>query len=119
MSKNTAGSGTPDSTEALAAAIERTRHEPGETVEALAAKTDVMARARHRAAEVTGNLRGKAGTTTDKARDAKDKAAEHGVPAIQATSSSRAYSAAAAVMGVLILAWLTVPRRRHRSRRHG
>jgi hypothetical protein len=89
MSEDTAGSGTPpQSAEALTAEIERTRLELGETVEALVAKTDVKARARHRAAEVADSLRGKArsgGTLT--------------------------YGVAAAGAAALLLSWLTVRRR--------
>jgi ElaB/YqjD/DUF883 family membrane-anchored ribosome-binding protein len=42
----------PDDPQALRAEIERTRHELGETVAALAEKTDVKARAREKVAEV-------------------------------------------------------------------
>ena len=123
MSSQAAGNGTPQTPEALAADIERTREELGETVEALVAKTDVKARAQHRAVEVTENLRGKARTAAGKLRDgvqdarhktreATAKAAEH-APALQSTGSSRVYSAAAATVTVaVILAWLTVRRRR-------
>jgi hypothetical protein len=106
----------PQSAEALTAEIEKTRQELGQTVEALAAKADVKARARHRATEVAGTLRGKAHATAGKARagarSAKDKV-EHG-PATQATKDARVYGVtAAAVAGALLLAWLTVRRRRH------
>ena len=123
MSDQVTGSGTPPQTpEALAADIEQTRQELGETVEALVAKTDVKARARHRAAEVTGTLRGKARTATGKARDsvheaqhkareAKEKAAGH-APAIQASDSRVVGAAAAAVTVGLALAWLALRRRR-------
>ena len=118
MSEDSAGSNTPpQSAEALTAEIEKTRQELGQTVEALAAKADVKARARHRATEVAGNLRGKARATVGKARagvhSAKDKLAEHG-PATPATTGVRVYSvtAAAAAAGALLLAWLTVRRRR-------
>jgi hypothetical protein len=117
MSNDTGDGGRPpESPEALEADIERTRRELGETIEALVAKTDVKARVQHRAAEVAGNLRGKAHTAIGKARggvrSAREKAAEHG-PAMQATRGVRVYSiAAAAVTGALLLAWLTKRRRR-------
>jgi hypothetical protein len=123
MSNQAAGSGTPQTPEALTADIERTRHELGETVEALVAKTDVKARARHRAAEVAANLRGKAHTAAGKARDgvrdakhkareAREKAAQR-APASQPTGGSRVYgAAAAAVTAALIVAWLTMRGRR-------
>jgi len=116
MSKDTAGSGTPpQSADALTADIERTRQELGETVEALVAKTDVKARAQHRAAEIAGSLRGKTRTAIAKARDgargAKEKVAGNG-PVGQATRGVRVYSVAAAAGTALLLAWLTVRRRR-------
>ena len=118
MNKDTAGGGTtPQSAEAITADIERTRQELGETLEALAAKADVKARAQHRATEVAETLRGKARTTIEKARagarSAKDKVAEHG-PAAQATKGARVYSvtAVACAAGALLLAWLTMRQRR-------
>jgi len=118
MSKDTAGGGTPpQSAEAITADIERTRQELGETVEALAAKADVRARAQHRVTEVAENLRGKARSTVEKARagarSAKDKVAGHG-PAAQATKGVRVYSvtAVACAAGALLLAWLTMRQRR-------
>jgi ElaB/YqjD/DUF883 family membrane-anchored ribosome-binding protein len=118
MSEDSAGSNTPpQSAEALTAEIEKTRQELGQTVEALAAKADVKARAQHRATEVAGNLRGKARATVEKARaeahSAKDRVAERGTTA-QSTRDVRVYSvtAVAAAAGALLLAWLTVRRRR-------
>ena len=49
----------PDNPEALVEEINRTREELGNTVEALAAKVDVKARAQQRATEVSGQLKGK------------------------------------------------------------
>jgi hypothetical protein len=118
MSEDSAGSNTPpQSAEALTAEIEKTRQELGQTVEALTAKADVKARAQHRATEVAGNLRSKARATAEKARaethSAKVKVAEHG-PTAQVSSGVRGYSvtAVAAAAGALLLAWLTVRRRR-------
>jgi hypothetical protein len=117
MSNDTGNGGTPPQTpEALEADIERTRQELGETIEALVAKTDVKARVQHRATEVAGNPRSKGHIAVGRARggvrSAREKAAEHG-PAWQATRGVRVYSvAAAAVAGALLLAWLTVRRRR-------
>jgi hypothetical protein len=117
MSEDSAGSNTPpQSAEALTAEIEKTRQELGQTVEALAAKADVKARAQHRATEVAGNLRGRARATVEKARagahSAKDKVAEHG-PTAQSTRDVRVYSVTVATAaGALLLAWLTVRRRR-------
>jgi hypothetical protein len=51
------GSAGPDNPDALVAEIERTREELGDTVEALAAKADVKARAQQAAAEASGQLK--------------------------------------------------------------
>lgn len=55
------GGAPPANPDELMAEIERTREELGETVEALAAKADVKARAQQRASEVSGQLKGKLG----------------------------------------------------------
>jgi Protein of unknown function (DUF3618) len=49
-----------DNPRQLEAEIERTRERLGETVEALAAKADVKARAQHKVSELTGRLKSKA-----------------------------------------------------------
>ena len=109
MSDQATGGATPPQTpEALTADIEQTRRHLGETVEALVAKTDVKARAQHRAAEATANLRGKARTAAEKAREAKDKAAARAPSAIQ-SADGRIYGAVAiALTAALIGAWLIV-----------
>lgn len=104
-----AGSRTPDQ-EALAEEIERTREQLGETVDALAAKADVKARAQRRAAEVKDNLRGKV-------RAAKDKVtAQPGELRGQAVAIGRGHgleaAAAAAAVAALIFTWLAL-RSRH------
>jgi Protein of unknown function (DUF3618) len=53
------GSAPPADAEALVEEINRTREELGDTVQALAAKADVKARAQQRAAEVSGQLKGR------------------------------------------------------------
>jgi Protein of unknown function (DUF3618) len=58
-SETGSGEAPPDDPQALVEDINRTREELGETVEALAAKGDVKARAQQRAAEVSGQLKGK------------------------------------------------------------
>jgi hypothetical protein len=104
MSDQAAGDGTPQTPEALAADIEQTRQELSETIEALVAKTDVKARAQHRAAEVTESLRGKA-------RDAKAKAAGRAA-ALPPAGSSVYAPALVAVTAVLIGVWLILRGRR-------
>ena len=75
----------PDDPEQLKLEIERTREQLGETVEALVAKTDVKARARERAEQLSQRLKG----TTAQARtqlagktaDARNAAVATGGPA--------------------------------------
>lgn len=63
-SQGDAEAGPPDDVQELQQEIEETRAQLGETVEQLAAKTDVKARARGKAAELTGRVKG----TTSQAR---------------------------------------------------
>ena len=58
--EGTAAPASPDDPQQLAEEIERTRQRLGETVEALAAKTDVKARAQEKANQLTTRLKGKA-----------------------------------------------------------
>lgn len=60
MTDQETGDAVPDSPEALAEDIQRTREELGETVQALVAKTDVKTRAQQSAAEVSGHLKERA-----------------------------------------------------------
>lgn len=55
------GEAPPDSIQALTEEIRHTREDVGETVAVLAAKADIMARARVKASEVAGHLRDTAG----------------------------------------------------------
>jgi uncharacterized protein YjbJ (UPF0337 family) len=121
MSRDVAG-GEPPRKEALASEIERTRQELGETVEALAAKADVKARAQRRAAELAGNVRGTGqalkGKVSEQAGKVSEQAgkvsgevaakAEGAKDAALATSTPVRGAAAAAVVGALILAWLAI-----------
>ncbi|MER6468796.1 DUF3618 domain-containing protein [Streptomyces collinus] len=71
---------TAQSPEELREQIEHTRHELGDTVQALAAKTDVKARAQEKAAEIKDQAAAKAGALKEqaalKAEQVKVKAAE-------------------------------------------
>ena len=86
-------SALPDNQDALVEEINRTREELGNTVEALAAKVNVKARAQQKATEVSGQLKsrvrdltqdlsGKAGQlkgeVTDRAAGARQTVAENG-----------------------------------------
>jgi hypothetical protein len=74
----------PDSSEEtrspdeIRADIERTREEVGDTVEALAAKTDVKAQARNRIEEVKANVRAKADEVKAKAQSSSPESAQQG-----------------------------------------
>ncbi len=91
------GEAPPDSIQALTEKIRRTREDIGETVAALAAKTDFKARAREKASEVAGHLR-------DTASKVKEQIA---VP-----RQRQAVLAVAA--GVVLLAGVLIARRRQR-----
>jgi Protein of unknown function (DUF3618) len=69
-----AGAGRPEDAppaeEALTQEIQATREDLGETVEALAAKVDVKARARDKARAVSGKARARAGGAAQSARSA-------------------------------------------------
>ena len=66
------------SPEEIRADIEQTREEVGDTVEALAAKTDVKAQARERVEEVKGNVRAKADEVKAKAKSSTPESAQQG-----------------------------------------
>jgi hypothetical protein len=71
----------PDATrspEDIRSDIDQTREEVGDTVEALAAKTDVKAQARQRIDEVKANLHAKTEQVKAKARDATPAGAQAG-----------------------------------------
>jgi methyl-accepting chemotaxis protein len=67
--KNGSSGGKPD-VEALRAEIKRTRADLGETVQALAAKADVKARAKEQVEQTKQKVRAQAAETTEKVRDA-------------------------------------------------
>jgi septal ring factor EnvC (AmiA/AmiB activator) len=80
---------TPDDERKLADEIEQTREQLGETVQALAAKADVKARAQDKVAELTGRLKDTAGQAASFARQ-------------------RQVPLAAAAAAVTVLAWLVI-----------
>lgn len=100
--------------EALTGEIERTREQLGETIEALAAKADVKARAQRRAAEITGTMRGKAQTAreklTERAAGLRGKALGGHAVGIVRTHRARAAAAAATAAAVLVAALLALRR---------
>jgi hypothetical protein len=87
--------GPPEDIQELRQEIEDTREQLGDTVQRLAAKTDVKARARYKAAELTQKVKGKASQTqaqaTASAGNARSQVAEkteaarqHVMPAVNA-----------------------------------
>jgi hypothetical protein len=62
-----AAAAPPDDPQQLAEEIERTREQLGDTVEQLAARADVKARAQDKASQLTGRLKGKAGQARQQA----------------------------------------------------
>jgi len=87
--------------------IERTREHLGETVEELAAKADVKARVRAKAAEMKARAQGKAA-------EVKDKATEMSGQVIRSQVGQRRWPLAAAAASVVLVGSLVVWRRRKR-----
>ena len=120
----------PDNPDALVEEINRTREELGNTVEALAAKVDVKARAQQKASEVSGELKtkvrdltqglsGKAGQlkgeVSSRSAGAKQAVAENsktvlgaGQPATKSLAS-RAAQAGATAQSFGATAWAATP----------
>ncbi|HTT52347.1 MAG TPA: DUF3618 domain-containing protein [Streptosporangiaceae bacterium] len=96
------GRAVPDDPQALVDEINRTRAELGETVEALAARVDVKARAQQRAAQ--------AGTA---AWNAAPVPVRRGARRVAGTAGQYRMQAAVAAGAVLVAGWLVL-RRRHR-----
>ncbi|KAB2346901.1 DUF3618 domain-containing protein [Actinomadura rudentiformis] len=93
--RSTAAASTEEPQAELRADIERTREDLGDTVEALAAKTDIKARATDKAHELKQaatttsrhKLHAVGGKVAPAARQARDKAGQFGAKARQATTS--------------------------------
>jgi ElaB/YqjD/DUF883 family membrane-anchored ribosome-binding protein len=85
---------------ALRSDIERTRNELGETVEQLAQKADVKARAKDKVDETKARAVGAAGEAKDKAREKAQQAAESGRELAQELRTDPAVPARRAVVRV-------------------
>jgi hypothetical protein len=92
------------SPEEIRADIEQTRAEVGDTVEALAEKTDVRAQAQHRVDDLKQNVRDKADEIKAKAHATTPDSAQQGGQRVVATV--RANPAPWAIGGVVIVAFL-------------
>ena len=86
-------SALPDNPDALVEEINRTREELGNTVEALAAKVNVKARAQQKATEVSGQLKSKVRDVTQglsgKADQLKGEVTDRAAGARQAVADNR------------------------------
>jgi ElaB/YqjD/DUF883 family membrane-anchored ribosome-binding protein len=104
---------SPDDQQELEKEIEQTREQLGETVEALAAKVDVKARAQEQLGQLTARLKGKATEATrqlrlqDKANQAKQQAGQAGQ---QIRKRPVPAAATAGVIGVLVLFFTLIRR---------
>ncbi len=101
------------SPEEIRADIEQTREEVGDTVEALAAKTDVKAQARERIEEVKGNVRAKAEEVRAKAKSSTPESAQQGGQ--QVATKVRENPAPIVLGAAVLLAFLIGRRTAHRE----
>jgi regulator of protease activity HflC (stomatin/prohibitin superfamily) len=96
--------------------IERTRERLGETVDELAAKADVRARARAKGAEMKARTQGKAievkARAQGKAAEMKGKAMHVSGQVRRSQAVQRRWPVAAAAAGVILVGSLVVWRRR-------
>lgn len=106
------GSAEPRSPEEIEAHLEQTRHELGQTVEALSAKLDVKSRARHQvasakhaAAEQLETLKLQAAEVVHHAQDAVTDEDGNLKPVVPI---------GAAIVVAIGIAWVLINRRRHR-----
>jgi uncharacterized protein DUF3618 len=90
--------------EEIRADIAGTREEVGDTVEALAAKSDVKTQARERVEEVKANVRAKAEDVRQRARSATPESAQQG--GARVVSTVRSNPAPFALAGAVVVAFL-------------
>ena len=98
------GSGETRSPEEIRADIAQTREEVGDTVEALAEKSDVKAQAQQRIAEVKSNVQHKADELKAKASSSTPESAQQGGQ--QVVAKVRENPAPFALGGALLLGFL-------------
>lgn len=94
----------PRSPEEIRADIAQTREQVGDTVEALAAKTDVKARARERVEELKGEFRARASQAKAQAQETTPATAQQGGQKVVA--AVRANPAPFVLGGAVLLAFL-------------
>jgi chromosome segregation ATPase len=103
-----AGEGAQQSPEQIRADIEQTREELGDTVEALAAKTDLKAQAKERIAQVRDTAQHKKDELASRAREATPESAGAGAQQLASTVKSRPvpYTALGAFAGGVLVGWI-------------
>jgi len=101
MTEQSQGTRSP---EEIRADIEQTREEVGDTVEQLAAKTDVKAQAQERVAGIKGNVRQKADELKAKAGSATPSSAQQGGQ--QVVTTVRSNPAPFAFAGAVLLGYV-------------
>jgi ElaB/YqjD/DUF883 family membrane-anchored ribosome-binding protein len=92
--------------------IVETREELGDTVEAIADKTDVKTRAKKKAAQTRETVKAKAGEAQEKMSDASEQARQTATQAAQSVRERPlpSIAIAALVVGGLVLGWLLARR---------
>jgi Protein of unknown function (DUF3618) len=112
----TAPESSPETAQDIQAEIERTREDLGQTVEELAAKADVKARAHGKAAEMKATAQGKAAdvkaTAQGKAVQLKSTAAAKADQLQRSEIVQRHSPLAAAAAGVLVVGAILIWKRR-------
>jgi hypothetical protein len=105
----TAPARPPEDPAQLRADIERTRHDLGDTVAALAEKTDVKARAKEKVAEVRRNVSGKRTELMDRARENSPEGASSAAVRVRAKAKANPVptAALAALLGGFLLGRFT------------
>jgi ElaB/YqjD/DUF883 family membrane-anchored ribosome-binding protein len=100
---------TPDDPQQLRAEIERTREDLGDTVAALAEKTDVKARARDKVAEVRQNVSQRRTELVDRARESSPDGASSAATQVRAKAQENPIptAAIAAFVGGFLLGRIT------------
>ncbi|MGW1068306.1 DUF3618 domain-containing protein [Streptomyces aureus] len=110
---------TASSPEELREQVEKTRQELGQTVQALAAKTDLQARAQEKAAEVKQQAAAKAGELKAKAAQAASQVQDKIPDPVKGKAARGAQAArdnrtllVAAAAGTVLVVWLAWRRRK-------
>jgi ElaB/YqjD/DUF883 family membrane-anchored ribosome-binding protein len=95
VGENTAAQPTPEDPAALRAEIERTRQDLGDTVAALAEKTDVKARAKEKVSEVRHNVTEKKTELVGRARESSPDGANSAAVQVRAKAQENPIPTAA------------------------